>query len=172
MLMIRLHAFKLTVSILLYSDQLWVTKKREGNNCRVESWMDVGPKLKWCTFVAVGAVTLGVVCADLSRRRRKKASSTTCSRPTVCEVPREEEMAATIENECPSEPISQLASTMKQLKVSAVDASPIHCSQTGREDSSDSFIPDRDSANHSPDFLSGNLHSDSHSEVTTSADFL
>jgi len=56
-----------------------------------------------------------------------------------------------------SSPVSELVSTMEQLKV----AQPEPVNDEVIE------LTDRDSANHSPsDFLSGNLHSDSHSEVS------
>lgn len=69
-------------------------------------------------------------------------------------------MAAAAEIDCPSNSVSQLVSTMEQLKVAQQPVqSPL---LPGHEVE----LPDRDSANHSPsDFLSGNLHSDSHSEV-------
>ena len=66
-------------------------------------------------------------------------------------------MAAATEIDCSSNsPVSGLVSTMEQLKV----AQPQPVNDEVIE------LTDRDSANHSPsDFLSGNLHSDSHSEV-------
>lgn len=68
-------------------------------------------------------------------------------------------MAAAAEIDCPTNSVSQLVSTMEQLKVSQKPESPQPPNDEGE-------IPDRDSANHSPsDFLTGNLHSDSHSEV-------
>jgi A-kinase anchor protein 1 len=72
-------------------------------------------------------------------------------------------MAAAAEIDCPNNSVSQLVSTMEQLKVAQ---QPAESPQLGNEEAE---IPDRDSANHSPsDFLSGNLHSDSHSEVDSS----
>lgn len=130
--------------------------------------MDLSPKLKWCTLAAIGAVTVGVVCADLSKRRKGTSTRRTTAERAIVE------MAATVETDCPAEPVHQLASTLEQLKVaglheepsSSMLRSPAPEERVGEEEASDSFIPDRDSANHSPsDFLSGNLHSDSHSEV-------
>lgn len=70
-------------------------------------------------------------------------------------------MAATSEIEATPNPVAQIITTMEQLNVSQqASESP----QPPEEE-----LLDRDSANQSPsDFLSGNLHSDSHSEVVDS----
>lgn len=114
--------------------------------------MDWSLKLKCCAF-AIASVTLGLSAvyvqqrATLSRKRRKNIYKIIMA------------AAAGAEIDCSVNSVSQLVSTMEQLKVVQQPAkSPL----TGEE----AEIPDRDSANHSPsDFLTGNLHSDSHSEV-------
>ena len=119
----------------------------------VYHWMDWSLKLKCCAF-AIASVTLGLSAvyvqqrATSSRKRRKSTCNSFIS------------MAAAAEIDCPSNNVSQLVSTMEQLKVAQQPAeSPL-------PPSDDVEILDRDSANHSPsDFLIGNLHSDSHSEV-------
>ncbi|KAK4018116.1 hypothetical protein OUZ56_000185 [Daphnia magna] len=113
--------------------------------------MDWSLKLKCCAF-AIASVTLGLSAvyvqqrATLSRKRRKNIYKIIMA------------AAAGAEIDCSVNSVSQLVSTMEQLKVVQQPAkSPL----TGEE----AEIPDRDSANHSPsDFLTGNLHSDSHSE--------
>ncbi|XP_046447295.1 A-kinase anchor protein 1, mitochondrial-like isoform X2 [Daphnia pulex] len=114
--------------------------------------MDWSLKLKCCAF-AIASVTLGLSAvyvqqrATSSRKRRKSIYISSIA------------MAAAAEIDCPNNSVSQLVSTMEQLKVAQ---QPAESPQLGNEEAE---IPDRDSANHSPsDFLSGNLHSDSHSE--------
>lgn len=146
--------------------------------------MDWSPKLKWCTWAAIGAVTLGVVVVSAAatvstesprRKRRGSAERTKKSTGSSSGSPKESvAMAATVENDCSAEQhvVSQLSSTMDQMKVTdsgesapSSPASPAEPEEVAG-DEEHGFIPDRDSANHSPaDFLSGNLHSDSHSEV-------
>lgn len=121
----------------------------------VSRWMDWSLKLKCCAF-AIASVTLGFSAVYVRQRatsNRKRDKDTDTSNT----------MAAAAEIDCPSNPVSQLVSTMEQLKVSQQPTESPQPSVNEVE------IPDRDSANHSPsDFLSGNLHSDSHSEVTWS----
>lgn len=114
--------------------------------------MDWSLKLKCCAF-AIASVTLGLSAvyvqqrATSNRKRRKSIGNSFI------------EMAAAAEIDCPNNSVSELVSTMEQLKVAQ---QPAESQQPGNEEAE---IPDRDSANHSPsDFLSGNLHSDSHSE--------
>ena len=121
--------------------------------------MDWSLKLKCCAF-AIASVTLGLSAvyvqqrATSNRKRRKSIGNGFI------------EMAAAAEIDCPNNSVSQLVSTMEQLKVAQ---QPAESQQPGNEEAE---IPDRDSANHSPsDFLSGNLHSDSHSEVVESLRF-
>ena len=139
--------------------------------------MDWSLKLKWCTWAALGAVTLGVVVSAAatvsaeSSRRKRRASAGRKRQTSSIDRNETEAMAATVDTDCSSDQyvVSQLASTMDQLKVvnneESAPSSPAEPEEVALEEEN-GFIPDRDSANHSPaDFLSGNLHSDSHSEV-------
>lgn len=113
--------------------------------------MDWSPRLK-CWALAISSVTLVGLSAvsyayvkrsAASRKKRRSSTSIASTMAAAAEV-----------DSSSSSPVSELVSTMEQLKV----AQPVN----------DEVIEltDRDSANHSPsDFLSGNLHSDSHSEV-------
>ena len=118
----------------------------------VPHWMDWSLKLKCCAF-AIASVTLGCSAVYVHRR-----ATSNWKRSKV--IDSREAMAAAAEIDCQSNPVSQLVSTMEKLKVAQ---QPTESPQPHIDEVE---IPDRDSANHSPsDFLSGNLHSDSHSEV-------
>lgn len=120
----------------------------------VSHWMDWSLKLKCCAF-AVASVTLGLSVVYVQQRAtsRRKRRKDTCKSFN-------NKMAAAGEVDCPSNSVSQLVSSMEQLKVAQ---QPV---QSPLLPGDEVELPDRDSANHSPsDFLSGNLHSDSHSEV-------
>lgn len=117
-------------------------------------WMDWKLKLKCCAFaVASVALSLSVVYLHQQRQGDKKR------RPRVTSLNESTVMAATSEVEVASHPVARLITSMEQLDVSQ---QPSESPQPPEEE-----IIDRDSANQSPsDFLSGNLHSDSHSEVS------
>ena len=96
---------------------------------------------KWFTL-AIASVTLGLSVVLLKRGSTEHTED-------------DSEMAAANEVNQPS-PVSDVVNSMEQLSVGKPSASAPE----------EVEIPDRDSANHSPsDFLSGNLNSDTHSEV-------